>query len=202
MKYSVLIIEDEPAIAHEIAFNVTDRGFNVAAVIHNSDKAIDFLHSHHPDVVLLDIRLEGSKSGIEIGELINTKYKIPFIYLTSYADQDTIEKASATLPYGYIVKPFKDEDIAPAIHMALAQSKKEKQLGLPSLNSLNKGKANYITEAEYRIIEEIWKGKSNLEIADTLCLSVNTIKTHIQNIYSKMQVGSKSKLMSTLRSMS
>jgi len=195
----ILIVEDEPAIAQEIAINLEQRGFEVSDIAHSSEQALASLYSDKPDVILLDINIDGNKNGIEVAHIINEKYKIPFIYLTSFSDPETIATASATFPYGYIVKPFKDEDIAPAIHMALAKHTKDSSQGLPSLAEINLKVMDKITEAEYRIIALAWKGMDNSEIAKEAFLSINTVKSHIQRVYSKLQVKNKAQLLYRLR---
>jgi len=195
----ILIVEDEPAIAEEIAINLEQRGFEIRGIAHSSEQALSMIFLDKPDVVILDINIDGSKSGIEVAQIINHEYHIPFIYLTSFSDPDTIATASSTYPYGYIVKPFKDEDIAPAIHMALAKHSNDQKLGLPTRDEINHNLINEISGAEYRVIELAWNGKDNAEIAKEAFLSINTVKTHIRKIYSKLQVKNKTQLLRLLR---
>ena len=199
-KTSILIVEDEPTIAQEIAYNLEDHGFEIAGIAHSSDQALDILYKKKPDIALLDITILGTRNGIELGAIINKTYKIPFLYLTSHADDDTIQKASETYPEGYIVKPFKDSDLAPAIKIALSKSKRNQRDGLPSLTHANKNLIKGISEAEYNVIELIWKGRSNGEIAADLFISINTVKSHLNKIYRKLDVNSKPLLINKLRS--
>ena len=67
---------------------------------------------HKPDMILMDIKLKSKKDGIETADEIFRKYKIPVIYLTAYSDEDTLERAKRTQPYGYIIKPFEEKEIS------------------------------------------------------------------------------------------
>ncbi len=195
----ILIVEDEPAIAQEIAINLEQRGFEISDITHSSELALKSIFADRPDLVILDINIDGSKNGVEVAKIINEKYNIPFIYLTSFTDEDTLANASATFPYGYIVKPFKDEDIAPVIHMALSKHSNDLKQGLPSRDTINNDLLDGISDAEYRIIQFIWDGKDNGEIAQEAFLSINTVKSHISRIYSKLQAKNKTQLFRILR---
>lgn len=196
----VLIVEDEPAIAQDIAAILSSNGYNVVGVAHSSTRAMDFLANRKPDIALLDISIKGDKNGIDIAHIINDKYNIPFVFLTSYADQETLAQVKRTLPYGYIVKPFKESDLAPAIEVALLRKSSE-TISLPSIDRINKSIATPITIMEFEVAKLIWEGFKNQEIADKLFLSINTIKTHISNIYTKTEASNKSSLITILRGM-
>jgi DNA-binding NarL/FixJ family response regulator len=199
-KPRVLIVEDEPTIAQEIAFNLEDHGFQLAGMALSAQKALDILYQKEVDIALLDISIMGNTNGIELGRIINQKYKIPFLYLTSFADDETIQEAADTFPAGYIVKPFKDNDLAPALRVALAKHERNRNNGLPSLDLINKNLISQISSGEYRVIQLIWQGKKNHEIAADLFISVNTVKSHMHNIYRKLDINSKTLLINKLRS--
>ena len=86
----------------------------------NFEEATELLKKDLPDIVLLDISLDGERDGIEVADHINQYYKLPFIYLTSHADTATVQRAKATHPSSYLVKPFDANDIFAAIEIALA----------------------------------------------------------------------------------
>ena len=119
--------------------------------------------------------------------------------MTSYADLDTIEQAAITFPEGYIVKPFKDNDLAPALEVALLKRKVKSKSGLPSLDLINKKAPVEITKSEFKVIALIWDGKTNGEIATELFISINTVKSHMNNIYSKLALKNKPQLIKYLR---
>jgi DNA-binding NarL/FixJ family response regulator len=195
----ILIIEDEPAIAVDIAINLENCGYDIMDVLHSAEDGLEFLMGNRPDLIMLDINLEGEMSGIDLARIIDKEYGIPFIYLTSYADDDTINKAADTFPASYLVKPFKEQDLAPAVKIALMRKAGNKISRIPTLPLINKDRINPVTKGEYSVITELWKGKTNGEIASDLFLSKNTIKTHVRNIYSKLDVHSKPELIKYLR---
>ncbi len=123
IKPSILIVEDEPIIAEDIAMNLEDFGYTVLDIVSSVDEATNVIAQKKPQLILVDINLEGDKNGIDLGVLLNNKYKIPFIYLTSHYDDNTIAMAKATNPAGYILKPFDERDLKINLEMALFKQK-------------------------------------------------------------------------------
>lgn len=199
MSIRILIVEDEPLIASDIEMTVHSGNYSVAGIAFTSTQALDMLHRFRPDMVLLDIAIKGDKDGIEIAGIIRDKYKIPFIYITSFADKDTLERAKATLPYGYIVKPFKDRDIISAIEMALYRHATLHMRKFPSDTTL--ATVYHLTPGECQVLRCVWEGQTNQEVTEHLGISINTVKTHLKNIFSKMQVRSRSEAIAVLRDM-
>lgn len=115
----VLIVEDEPPISMEISFILEDYGYEVASSVYSSDDAIKFLSQNKVDIILLDINIIGAMNGIDLAHYINEHNTTPFLFISSFSDDHTIEKAKATRPKGFIAKPFKAEDIDKAIKAAL-----------------------------------------------------------------------------------
>ncbi|HWP91193.1 MAG TPA: response regulator [Thermodesulfobacteriota bacterium] len=118
-KKKILIVEDEEIVAMDIQDMLTDLGYEAVGIANSKEDAIEEIEKTNPDLVLMDIMLGGKDSGIETAEEIRTRFKIPVIYLTAYADDDTLERAKTTAPYGYIVKPFQEKDLSTMIIMGL-----------------------------------------------------------------------------------
>lgn len=118
MKQRILIVEDEPIIARDLSYTVKDLGYIVVGIAHSAAVAIEKLENEAVDLTLLDINIEGSLTGIDVAHLINQKYQIPFIYLTSYSDQRTLEKVKITQPYGYLVKPIDEPTLKSTLEIA------------------------------------------------------------------------------------
>ena len=197
----LLIVEDEPLIAEDIAQWLEKNEFLVSAVVYSKEDAMQQLITNLPDMVLLDINLNGEMSGIEIAEKINTVYNIPFIFITSYSDKQTLEKAKFTEPSGYIVKPFNEASLYSTLEIALynhAQKNKRKFPAL-SLNKINNHVGDHITEREFSLLQLIYDGKTNKQIADALFISTNTVKKHINNTYLKLGACSRATSISRLR---
>ena len=115
----VLIVEDEPIIAKDIAYTLEEIGYQVCGIAHEGKDALDILAKNEVDLVLLDINIEGDMDGIEVAKSITSLYSIPFIYVTSFSDRETVKEAANTEPMGYLVKPIDEKDLLSAIEIAL-----------------------------------------------------------------------------------
>ncbi len=197
----VLIVEDEPLIAEDIADYLSTRDYVVSGIAHNFETALQQLQNNGPDIALLDVNLGEVKDGIQLAERINEQYKIPFIFLTSYADEATLDRAKHTRPLGYIVKPFDERDLLSTLEIALfnyAQRQAPVQLDLERLNrSIN----NSLTNKEFEILLDLRSGKTNKQMAEAHFISINTIKTHVKNIYDKLDVHTRSQAIAKLRNL-
>jgi DNA-binding LytR/AlgR family response regulator len=114
-----LIVEDELLIAESIHDILLAAGYEKIRLAESFEEAIKEIGIHKPDIVLTDIALGKEKTGIDLGQLLFSKYHIPFIYITSHSSTEIINKAKHTRPNAYIVKPFKNEDLIVAIELAL-----------------------------------------------------------------------------------
>lgn len=192
----VMVVEDEPLIAEDIREFLSNVDFEVAVVIHTLDDALKYLADNPtPDIALLDINLEGDYEGIKIAKEINEKYKFPFVYLTSYSNPTVLELAKPTHPMGYVVKPFEEQDLFVALEIALYNFHSIRKPNLLKLETINPKLETPITHSEFKILAEIFNGKTNKQMAEIHFISVNTIKTHIKNLYSKVQVNSRTGLI-------
>jgi len=124
---SILIVEDDKINSQMIIEYVSSMGYRVSGVADNYNKALESVKNDAPDLILMDIILKGSKDGVSISNAIRASYDIPIIYLTGYADDEIIDRAKHTNPYGYIVKPFKYDDLKASIKIALSKHKSYKQ---------------------------------------------------------------------------
>jgi DNA-binding NarL/FixJ family response regulator len=197
MHPKILIVEDEPIIAADIESTLLKHGYGVCGIAYSAHQALDMIANRNPDLLLLDIAIKGEEDGIDIASYVRKKYDIPFIYITSFSNRATLERAQETLPEGYIVKPFKDKDILAAVTMALYKVKRvvdPKYLA----DQINSKATIPLTESEIRVVKLIQAGKSNNEIAKELFISVNTVKTHLKHIFEKFNVTSRTALLSKI----
>ncbi len=198
---NILVVEDEPIIAEDIAGFLLEKGYGVAEICYAQEDAIDFLNQNNPDLVLLDINLEGNSEGIEIAKYISKNKNIPFIFLTSYTDKKTIDEAKQTHPMGYISKPIDFNSLFSTIEISLFNFSKMLMNGNLDLDKINTNLLSKITTKEFDVIKGIYNGRNNKQIAEDTFVSVNTVKTHIKNIYDKLNVHSRSELLAMVRSM-
>ena len=195
----VLVVEDEPLIAEDIRETLDNIDFYVSGVAYNSDAALAQLEDNTPDIVLLDVNLGSEKDGIEIAEIINQKFNLPFIYLTSYADRATIDRAKHTHPMGYVVKPFDEKDLFTTLEIALFNFNQKQPLVQLNLERINKSLLSKLTQKEFEILCSIFEGKTNRQMAEDHFISLNTIKTHIKKIYDKMDVHTRTLAVAKIR---
>ncbi|MEI2737736.1 MAG: response regulator transcription factor [Chitinophagaceae bacterium] len=200
-KIKVLIVEDEPVIAENISLYLDNNDFEVSGIAYDSDDALMQLKENTPDAVIMDINLSSEKDGIDIALYINTKYQLPFLFLTSYSDKNTLDRAKKVKPSGYIVKPFNERTLLASLEIAISNHAAEKNHDLPKLSSekLNKHLLNPFSDREFELAQLLYDGITNTQIAEKLYISVNTVKTHLKNIYLKLDANSRLQVIQKLR---
>ncbi len=117
----VYIVEDEPLIVANIRICLEDAGYVVCGSSDNVRTALSEIKGQKVDMVLIDIYLQGQEDGIALANALPPE--LPFIFLTSFSDSPTLQRAKQTLPAGYIVKPFDEADLRANIEIALARQK-------------------------------------------------------------------------------
>ncbi|WP_135612341.1 response regulator [Methanococcoides sp. AM1] len=123
----ILVVEDEAIVAMVIKKRLMNLGYSVSGVAATGKDAITKVEGTFPDLVLMDILLKGDMDGIEAAEEIRKRFSIPVVYLTAHSDENTLERAKQTEPYGYILKPFTERDLSSNIEIAIHKHLKEKQ---------------------------------------------------------------------------
>jgi len=124
----ILVVEDEKVIALNVRESLESLGYIVPAIADSGEKAIEKAIQFHPDLVLMDIRLKGNMDGIQAAEQIWNSLSIPVIYVTGHSDKSTLERAKITAPFGYILKPVKEQELYVAIETALQRYEREQLL--------------------------------------------------------------------------
>ncbi len=114
----ILVVEDEVIVAEDIAGRLKKLGYAVAGTVFSGEEAIKKAAETQPDLVLMDIVLKGEMDGVTASEKIRNNSDIPTVFLTAYADEKTLQRAKMTDPFGYIVKPFQQNDLRVAIEIA------------------------------------------------------------------------------------
>lgn len=124
----IMIVEDEMIVARSIKNGLESLGYHVPAIASSGAEAIQKIGETSPDLVLMDIVLQGDMDGVKTAEHIRSHLNIPVIYLTAYSDEATLQRAKLTEPFGYILKPFVEDDLHTAIEMALYKHQMENRL--------------------------------------------------------------------------
>lgn len=192
MLSNILIVEDDSLVALDIKEIIEENGYKVVDVCQDAASAFACLAENKADFALLDINLKDSLSGVDIAKHINKNYKIPFAYITAYTDDKTLEDVKETKPVGFVVKPFEERQIIAAIKIGTYVydenfNNVEKRYTLQQI----KRTFNHLSERETEVLEQLLKAYNNKEIADTLHLSVNTVKVYMKTLFSKLQVSSR-----------
>ena len=198
---NILIVENEPIIASDIETSLEKNEYKVADIAYTMEDALLALENNLPDLAILDINLAKGTEGIQIAEIIKSKYQIPFIFLTSYSDRKTLDQAKHTEPSGYLVKPFTEVNLFTTIEIALYNHAQKLKQQFPALNltNLNKNLGTPLSEREFELLQLIYNGHTNQKIAESLFISLNTVKKHINHIYIKLESTSRSTAIARLR---
>ncbi|MBF0519264.1 MAG: response regulator [Nitrospirae bacterium] len=128
LKKKILVVEDEAIIAKDIKKCLELIGYEITAAVATGQEALESLNHNKPDLVLMDIMLNGPQDGIETADAIKLRFDIPVIYLTAYADEQILERAKITEPFGYILKPFEETELRTTIEIALYKHKLQSRL--------------------------------------------------------------------------
>jgi PAS domain S-box-containing protein len=127
-KLKILIVEDENIVAKDIKGSLKGFGYEVVDIIGSGEEALRRSEELRPDLVLMDIMLKGKMNGIEVAQHIRDHIHIPVVFLTAYADEDTLHSAKLSEPFGYIIKPFEDAELHSTIQMAVYRFDMERKL--------------------------------------------------------------------------
>lgn len=125
---TILVVEDETVIATDLELTLRRMGYHVLAPVASADEALEAVRAHHPDLILMDIRIQGDCDGIEAAARIRRLYNLPVVYLTAHGDNATLERAKATGPLGFLLKPFRARELHATIDMALHRHHVERKI--------------------------------------------------------------------------
>ncbi len=195
-----LIVEDDPLICKDIGFCLEDLGYEPLGPAHTVESALSMLEEYIPDFILLDIDLGAGKNGVELARIINREYRLPFIFLTAFSDDMTLREVKDTLPAGFVLKPFDQHRLKAAIRLALHNYYAVTRIHLDHLEELNRGLIEPLTKREMELLRLLCSGKSNRELARTTFVSINTIKTHLKNLYLKLKVTNRAEAITKVSS--
>ncbi len=124
----ILIVEDDPIIVMDMDDRLRNLGYQVCGDAATGVAAVDMAMSLRPDLVLMDIRLQGAMDGVEAAAHIRARLDVPVVYITAYADPHTLSRARITEPYGYVIKPFTERELHTAVDIALYKHQMERRL--------------------------------------------------------------------------
>ena len=179
----ILIIEDEIIIGRFLEHQLRANFSCETRIAVSRAEAETAMTEMLPHLLLCDIQLEADLSGIDLVTNLRRRYAFEVIYITSYQSHDIIEKAAATHPANYLIKPIDETQLFAGVHLVISRLSTGDQAGKPLLQA-----NTLFTETELRILRLIREKKTTMEIADTLHLSRYTIKNHRHNICRKLEL--------------
>lgn len=189
-KISVLIVEDDPIIAEDLVFHMKDFGYSPFPSVSNAEDAMLILNNGQPDIILLDVSIEGEMDGIDLAVEINKKFNVPIIYLTAHHDPQTLNRIKSTQPSAYLVKPLDEYSLQTSIELALYNYSHRHFENNAKENSPDD---DYIS-GDYFFI----KVKSQLKkilLEDILCLEAYDNYSFVHTKNEKLIIGSTLKLL-------
>ena len=130
----ILIVEDEGVVALSLQAVLNKMGYMVVGIAITGNEAIRMATDLHPDVILMDIHIKGDKDGIQTTEKINEFSDVPVIYLTAYADDETVNRALKTRSHSYLVKPYNPRELYSNIEFAIYKRRLKDRIGTPREN--------------------------------------------------------------------
>jgi len=142
---NIVIVEDELIIAKNTAKKLKKIGYNIAKIVSSGRDAIDYVSKNTPDLILMDIAIKGDIDGIETAHQIKSITDIPVIFLTAYASDSTIDRASKTGSYGYIIKPFREKELQATVKMSLSKYKEQSKIRKSLQDTIN-GYSSYFND--------------------------------------------------------
>ncbi len=180
-KPRIVIVEDDEITSLNLNMSLQKQGYSVVGVCDNAQEAKHKISANNPDLVIVDISLDKSNDGIDLARIIKEKYNLPFIYLTSYSDDDIISQAKRTEPYGYILKPFEPNTLHATIQMALFKFSQENKYK----NDNNSQKVDNLN-LEKLLYAKRDSDKAIVSFAQEYHLDINLCETYYKGVKIKL----------------
>ena len=194
MKKKILIVEDEFVVANDLEIMLTAAGYESAGIAVSVHAAMEQMAKNTPDLVLLDIKLQGALSGIDLAKILRNENKA-FIYLSANSNDKTFDAAKNTSPYGFLVKPFRERDVLAMIEIAChlhetifeagaGHSKKDDDEKTDHGTIVSKKEKELVSRFVEHLNKDFATKKLVSDYADDLCISPNYLNTIIKKVTS------------------
>ncbi|MFH0925459.1 MAG: response regulator [bacterium] len=127
-KINILVVEDDGIVAKDLQTSLQNYGYDVPVILTSGEDVLEYVKKNRPNLVIMDVMLKGHLDGIAVANDLRFSLNIPVVYLTAYADNNILERAKLTEPFGYILKPFEELELKTIIEMTLYRVKIEAKL--------------------------------------------------------------------------
>ncbi len=202
-KPRILVVEDDPVVADDICACLAALNYEVVGPAYDAEAARTLCTAQGFDLALLDIHLRAHGEGILLAAHIRKSCPVPVIFLTASGDDATLAKAREVRPEHYLLKPFNAAQLKAALRIVLFNHRcpdidltRRKQL-----ERFNRLLPEALSARETDVVLLLLEGLSNAEVADRLCISLHTVKSHVKRIFHKTGLQSRSQLISRLNSL-
>lgn len=155
---NILVVEDEANVAQVMCVRLESYGYHVCDVVSSGKAAINAAQRLNPDIIIMDIKIEGAIDGIETARQIRSHIDVPIIFLSAYKDEELLERARLIEPSGYIVKPYEGSQLSISVEMALFKHQQERK--------------------RLRLVNELRQALNRAKNSAAFCLSVRTAKKY------------------------
>lgn len=190
----ILVVDDDQTTANVMRLYLENFGFVVPDTAFSGADAIEKAKKLKPDLILMDICLGKGLDGIDSAEAIMRELYIPVIYVTAHNDEETLDRAQMTNPYGFINKPLRDIDLKTTVRFALDKNRKNPtKKDSPLLEDVLHQVYN-LTPAESRVVSKLLDNPDVESTAKALHISISTVRTHLKHIYRKTDTNRQSSL--------
>ncbi len=198
-KAKILIVEDEAFFAQNLKIHLEHVGYEVLGIVASGESAVDSVAASRPDLVMMDIILEGKMDGIEAAQLIRSRFNVPVLYLTAYADEHLFQRAKITEPSAYLLKPFSERELQLTIETALYRHQMEIRLRENEAQLADERNLREVVareRAEQTLLESEDRYRSIVEaspdaigvVADGIVVLVNSAAVKLLGVESKSEV--------------
>ena len=182
---TILLVEDEAIIGLDIKNTLTFRGYNVIGPARKSEDALCLVNEYLPDLILMDVIIQGEMDGIDLYETISKSFSIPVVYVTAHSDFNTFKRANKTGPYGYVLKPINNNELISVVELALYKFDIENRLKL----TVNELESLYNSMSEGLSVHKFIYNDEGVPVDYTI-LRVNPAYERITGISSERAKGS------------
>lgn len=178
---SILVVEDEQIVAAGLRKRLQQLGYDVPGMAASGPEAIELAERYQPNLVLMDIRLEGSMDGIEAAGRIRSRFHLPVVYLTAYSNQEILDRAKVTEPFGYVLKPYQERELHVVIETALYKHQMERKLHererlvAATLNSIGDGVVATNSEGRITFMNPVAERLTGWQSADAIGQQVESV---------------------------